>query len=120
MQPYSMDLRQRVVEAYENGEGTQAELAETFGVSRNWVEKLLRRWRETGSVAPKPHGGGRRAKISGKKEERLRKIVEESPDATLEELLAKCRVDGSIMCVFRALNRMGITRKKSRSATQNS
>ena len=120
MKPYSMDLRQRVVEAYENGEGTQAELAETYGVSVGWVEKLLRRWRETGCVAPKPHGGGRRAKISGKQEERLRKIVEETPDATLEELLAKCRVDGSIMCVFRALNRMGITRKKSRSATQSS
>lgn len=120
MQPYSMDLRQRVIEAYENGEGSQAELAETFGVSQAWVEKLWRRWRETGSVAPKPHGGGRRAKISGKKEERLRKIVEEAPDATLDELLAKCRVNGSRMCVFRALTRMGITRKKSRSTTQSS
>lgn len=120
MKPYSMDLRHRVVAAYENGEGTQAELAETFGVSVPWIEKVVRRWRETGSVAPKPHGGGRRPKISGRKEERLRKIVEESPDATLEELLAKCGVNGSIMCVFRALNRMGITRKKSPSATQSS
>ena len=33
MKPYSLDLRQRVVEAYENGEGTHEELAEAFCVS---------------------------------------------------------------------------------------
>jgi len=115
-----MDLRQRVVAAYQNGEGTQAELAETYGVSVAWIEKLLRMKRETGSIAPKPHGGGQRPKISGKKAKRLREIVEETPDATLEELLDKCGVDGSIMCVFRALKRMGITRKKSPSDTQSS
>ena len=115
MKPYSLDLRQRVVESYENGEGTYAELAEVFGVSLSWVEKLLRRWRETGSIAPKPHGGGRQAKITGKKLERLKALVEENPDATLEELRRKCRVEGSIMSVFRALKRLGITLKKSRS-----
>jgi len=116
MKPYSMDLRQRVVEAYENGEGTHEELAEVFCVSLSWIEKLLRRWRETGSIAPKPHGGGRQAKITGKKLERLEALVEETPDATLEELRRKCRVDGSIMSVFRALKRLGITLKKSRSS----
>jgi transposase len=44
MKPYSLDLRQRVVEAYENGEGTHEELAEAFCVSLSWIEKLLRRW----------------------------------------------------------------------------
>jgi transposase len=115
MKPYSLDLRQRVVESYENGEGTYEELAEVFGVSLSWVEKLLRRWRETGSIAPKPHGGGRQAKITGKKLERLKALVEENPDATLEELRRKCQVEGSIMSVFRALKRLGITLKKSRS-----
>jgi len=117
MKPYSLDLRQRVVEAYENGECTHEELTETFCVSLSWIEKLLRRWRETGSIAPKTHGGGRQAKITGKKLERLKALVEETPDATLEELRRKCRVKGSIMSVFRALKRLEITLKKSRSTT---
>jgi len=119
MKVYSLDLRQRVVEAYENGEGTQKEIAELFGVSLSWVESLLRRWRQTKSIAPKPHGGGRQAKFTGKKLERLKILVEKNPDATLEELLRKSRVQGSIMSVFRALKRLGITRKKSQSVTQS-
>jgi len=119
MKVYSLDLRQRVVKAYENGEGTQKEIAELFGVSLSWVESLLRQWRQTGSISPKPHGGGRQAKITGKKLEYLKTLVEKNPDATLEELRRKCRTKGSIMSVFRALKRLGITRKKSRSVMQN-
>jgi transposase len=117
MKPYSMDLRQRVVEAYENGEGAQKELAEAFGVSLSWVEKLLCRWRQTGTVSPQPHGGGRQANITGKKLDRLKTLTEENPSATLEELRRKGRFKGSIMSVFRALARLDITRKKSRSTT---
>lgn len=120
MRPYSLDLRQRIVEAYENGEGTQAELAERFQVSLRCVERLMRVYRETGSVAPKPHGGGRQAKISGESAERLLAAVEETPDATLAELLTACQVSGSIMCVFRALRRLGITLKKSHYDIPNS
>jgi len=115
MKAYSIDLRQRVVEAYENGEGTQKEIAQLFGVSLSWFESLLRQWRETGSVLPKPHGGGRQAEITGKALERLKTLVDKNPGATLEELRRKCRTKGSIMSVFRALRRLGITRKKSRS-----
>jgi transposase len=117
MKAYSLDLRERIVAAYEGGEGTQKELAELFGVSLSWFESLLHRWRETGSVLPKPHGGGRQAKVTGKSLERLKTLVKETPDATLEELRRKCRTQGSIMSVFRALQRLGITRKKSRSST---
>lgn len=117
MKPYSIDLRQRVVEAYENGEGTQPQLAEAFGVSVSWVEKLLFRWRQTGSVSPKPHGGGRQANITGKKLDRLKTLVEENPSATLDELRRKGRFKGSVMSVFRALERLDITRKKSRLTT---
>lgn len=112
MKSYSMDLRERVVRAYEEGDGTQAELAEVFGVSLSCIQKWVRKWRETGSVAPEPHGGGRQAKFSGKQLERLRKLVESHPDATLAELLEKSRVQGSIMSVFRALKGLEITLKK--------
>jgi transposase len=120
MKPYSMDLRQRVLGAYDNGEGTQEELAGRFCVSVRWIQKVLRWRRETGSLEPKGHGGGRAAKIAGELAVRLRQAVEATPDATLAELREKCGVAGSIMCVFRALARLQITRKKSRRVTPSS
>jgi transposase len=113
MAPYSLDLRQRVLEAYDHGEGTQEELAQTFRVSARWIQKLLAQRRQTGSIAPRPHGGGRPATIAGEQAERLRAAVRDQPDATLDELRQTLGVVGSIMCVFRALKRLAITRKKS-------
>jgi len=54
----------------------------------------LRFRRATGSLAPKPHGGGRAAKFSGARLEALRKDVETHPDASLEELLTRSNING--------------------------
>ena len=54
----SLDLRRRIIDAYDNGEGTQARLARRFKVGKATVERLVRLRRETGSVEPRPHGGG--------------------------------------------------------------
>ena len=58
MRPYSNDLRLRVVQAYENQEGSMRQLAARFRLSLSCGRDLLTRYRTTGSVAPKPHGGG--------------------------------------------------------------
>jgi transposase len=57
---YSTDLREKIVRAYDEGLGSQRAVADLFGVSRSFVEKLLRRRRLTGEVAALPHGGGRK------------------------------------------------------------
>lgn len=114
MKTYSMDLRERVIRAYDQKVGTQEQVAKLFGVSARWIKKLLQRRRETGSIAPRPHGGGWTPKFSGQKLDRLKALVEQSPDATLQELLEQSGVDGSIMAVHRALERLGCRRKKSR------
>lgn len=114
-----MDLRERVVQAYDARKGTQAEIARLFNVSISWIQKLLRFRRATGSLAPKPHGGGRAAKFSGARLEALRKDVETHPDASLEELLTRSNIDGSIMAVHRALERLDCHLKKSRCTPPN-
>jgi transposase len=119
MRAYSIDLRERVVRASDEAKGTQAEIAKLFGISVSWLKKLRQRRRETGSIAPKPHGGGWTPKFSGAKLERLKALVEQDPDATLAELLERSGVDGSIMAVHRALERLGCRRKKSRSGPPN-
>jgi transposase len=55
--PYSIDLREKIVTAYENQEGSMQKLAKRFQVSKNFVADLLKRFKETGQIAPKPHGG---------------------------------------------------------------
>jgi transposase len=114
MLPYSIDLRERVLDAYDRGEGTQEELAELFQVSTRWIQKLLAQRQQTGSIAPRPYRQGRKAAITGEDIERLREAVRLKPDATLEELRETLGIKGSIMCIFRALKRLGITRKKKR------
>lgn len=44
---YSVDLRRKVVEACERGTASQAQVAQFFGVSVSFVEKLLRLHRRT-------------------------------------------------------------------------
>ena len=97
MEAYSMDLRARIIESYQVREGSQKELAKRFKVSERWLRKLLRQRRETGSIEPLPHGGGRQRVIGPDKEGVLLEAIAETPDAGLDELRDRCNVSGSRM-----------------------
>ncbi len=114
MTAYSNDLRGRVVAAYDAGEGTQEQVAARFAVSLSWVRKLLRQRRATGSIAPRPHGGGRAPAFDEEASRRLREAVRADDDATLAELARAAGVACCASAVHRALKRRGVTRKKSR------
>jgi transposase len=113
MRAYSIDLRERVVAACDAGGATREQIAARFSVSVPWIRKLLRR-RDTGSIAPKPRGGGRAPAFDGEAAGRLREAVRQDNDATLEELARASGVACGPSAVHRALARLGITRKKSR------
>jgi transposase len=114
MKAYSMDLRERVVAACDGGVDTREEIAERFSVSVSWIRDLLKRRRETGSIAPRPRGGGRAPAFDEAAAARLREAVRADDDATLEELAEAAGVARCPSAVHRALVRLGITRKKSR------
>ena len=109
-----MDLRERVVAACDARDGTREQIAARFSVSVSWIRDLLRRRRETGSIAPKPRGGGRAPAFDAEAAGRLREAVRADDDATLEELGRAAGVACSASAVYRALRRLGVTRKKSR------
>jgi transposase len=112
MSAYSQDLRQRVIDTVERGEGSLRQIARRFLVSLSFVTRLLRHHRETGSVEPKPHRGGRPPALGPADLERLRQLNREQPDATLEELRQRLGVACSLMAISRALRKLKITRKK--------
>jgi transposase len=53
MAAYSIDLRQKILRAWERHLGSQRSIADSFGVSLAFVEKVLRQYRATGDLAPK-------------------------------------------------------------------
>ncbi len=115
MKPYSMDLRERVVAACDAREGTREQIAERFGVSDRWIRKLLQRRRETDSLAPLPRNPGRKRALNDGQMERLGRLIQKRPDATLKELRKSLRVKLSIAALDRAIRRLDVTFKKHRS-----
>ena len=117
MRPDSNDLRLRVVQAYEKREGSMRQLAARFRLTLSCVRDLLTRYRTTGSVAPKPHGGGYPAKLDPHGLEALKTLVSVTPDATLEELRTQLAttqpVTVSQATISRALSTLGLPRKKN-------
>src|SRR5262249_48820538 len=81
-------------------------------VSLSFVARLLRRRRQTGSLAPAAHGGGQPPALTQADLERLRQLVQDRPDATLKELQQRLGIGCSLMAIWRALRRLKITRKK--------
>lgn len=122
--PLSSDLRERIVRAYEDGDETRDEVAELFQVGRASVNRLVRRYRETGSVEPSPHGGGKPRKMTSRGEKVLRALIEERPDATIPEfvrlMVERAKLTLSTSTMGRELARLGLSRKKSPSSPRNS
>ena len=116
MKPYSQDLRERVIAAVQaKRRPSLAEIARTFGVSESTVDKWVKRWRDTRSVAARPFAGGRRRALRDCTAS-LRAEVKQQPDATLAELCERVAqragvvANPSMMC--RELQRLGLPRKK--------
>src|SRR3954462_1412763 len=112
MIPYSQDLRERVLETVQRGDGSLRQIARRFLVSVSFVTRLLRLHRSTGSLEPKPHGGGNPAVLTPEDLERLRALIRQQPDATLEELRQRLGASCSTMTPPRAPPQPGVPRHK--------
>jgi len=76
-QPLSMDLRQRILAAYDAGEKTKA-VAERFAVSPACARRLKQRRRQTGEVAPGKGRPGPKPVLAGEAD-RLRQAAQAEP-----------------------------------------
>lgn len=107
---YSQDLRERVIAARESGMETTP-VARLFQVCPAWVRRVMQRKRESGELCARPRGGATVIKVDLS---RLRQLVEETPDATAEELHARLGSSCSVSAVDVALRRLGLSFKKRR------
>lgn len=112
MKALSMDIRERIVLAYECGEGSQEEIGRRFGVSRALVGKLVRQKRETGTLEPQVHRCGRKPAVCGRDAVALRKHLERFPDATVIERLVALGLNCTEKTLWQTLRKMGWRYKK--------
>jgi transposase len=115
----SLDLRERIVAAYDNDEGTQQEIARRFKVSWDFVKKLFKQRRRTGDIAARHRFSGRKPIILGSHQRELRAMLARKPDLTLEEMRDALGLSCTIQAIHYVLEAMGLTYKKRHSAPAN-
>ena len=114
MKTISLDLRERILAAYDAQEGTREEVAKRFRVSVGMVKKLLQQRSRTGDIAHRHRFSGRKAKILPEYRERLGTLIAAQPDLTLSEIKARLAMSCSVPALHYALVAMGLTFKKRR------
>ena len=105
--PYSLDLRQKVINFVENG-GKITEAAHIFGVARASIYRWLARTKLEATKVKR-----RQRKLDWKA---LEKDIKENPEAKLADRAKKFGVSTS--SIFYALKKMKITRKKNNFVTK--
>jgi transposase len=106
MQAYSLDLRQKIVDAYAVGDISQRKLAKNFGVTLSFVQTLLSRYRTLGTIAPKVRTEQTPTKLKVEELEILRQLVVAQPDATLAELRARLYAHTQVFIGIATVDRM--------------
>jgi transposase len=109
--PYSYDLRRKVIEAIELNGMKRCEASEFFNISRNTINTWFQRRRETGDFNAKVRADqGNGHKISDW--EKFQAFVETYGDKTQAEMAELWEGDISERTISRALKKIGFTRKK--------
>jgi transposase len=115
--PYSLDLRKKAVSAWEEGRGTQNEIAAQFGIGYRTLKDWLSRKRTTGDVKPTEHiHRGPLPLIEEKGLLFIKTLVEKKPDITISELrqsyAKKFKVRVAQGTMSKALKKLNLRRKK--------
>ena len=119
MRPLSLDLRERIVSAYEANEGSHAKLGRRFAVSARVVGKLVQQKQKLGTLEPQLHRRGRKPAISGDDLKALQKHVTDHPDASGEERRDALGLQCTVKTVYETLHRIGCSFKKSHRVRRN-
>jgi transposase len=117
MKAYSLDLRQKIIDLYNQGNLSQRQLAKQFNVALSFIQKILKQYRQTGEIAPKVRIKQTPTKLNPEQIKILQELVNSNKYATLEELRHKLASATGVVIsrstVDRMLSRMNFTLKKN-------
>lgn len=117
--PVSLDLRERILVAYDKGDVSQEEVAHRFAVSYGMVKKLIQQRRHTGEIGVRRHRCGRKPLLLASHRQQLRVLLAKKPDLTLAQMRAALGVECTLQAIHYVLAEMGLTYKKRHSAPAN-
>ena len=112
----SLDLRERILEAYDEGEATRNQVAHRFRVSLGMVKKLLQQRRHSGDIRARHHLAGRKPLILVEHRQEMECLLKAKPDMSLKELREAMGLKCSLQAIHVVLVKMEMTLKKRLSA----
>jgi transposase len=112
MKTLSLDLRERILTAYDSDQGSREEIGRRFRVSTGMVKKLLQQRRHQGDIGPRHHRSGRKPMLLKEHRQRLDQLINEKPDITLTEMRDALKLACSLPAIHYVLVDMGLTYKK--------
>lgn len=113
---YSLDLREKAINAYETSVHSQQTTAQLFGISITTFKKWLKKKRMGENLAPCSTRSGRPKKITAAGANTINRLVESNPSITLNELskayYKKYKVKLSVSMLCRELKELNLRYKK--------
>lgn len=116
MNPYPIELREKVIRAVEQNVASQQKIAEMFSVSARWIRMLIKHKQTHGHIKPLPRTQGRKPAFDQEHLQELEELLMQRCDITLAEIQEHFagRVNCSYQAVANAIKRLGWSYKKKR------
>jgi transposase len=112
MKTLSLDLRERILAAYDAEQGTREEIGRRFRVSTGMVKKLLAQRQRIGEIGAQHHRAGRKPLFQLEHRQRLKELIVKKPDTTLTEMRDALGLSCTLPAIHYVLGKMGLTYKK--------
>ena len=111
MRAIPVPLRKRILELYDRGRSTR-EIAQSSGFCVAAVRRVRVQFRQRRTLEPQTHPCGRKTLLTEERQQRLRELLSEQPDATLAELGARMDRSSRTSTIDLWLRRLGWKFKK--------
>ena len=115
MDAIPVPLRERIIKLYSQGKKTE-QIAEALGYCVAAIRRVRQHFQERGTLEPQTHLCGRTGFFTPERQERLRELLKQKPDATLAELCAQMDRPVAVSTMDVWVRKLNLSFKKSRSA----
>lgn len=109
--PISNDKREAIIKHKQAGE-SDANISKWLLINTRTVQRVWKKYKETGSYEPNPLNNGRKPQVSKETMDRVILKIQEKPDMTLQELIDEFNLGISQAALCKRLIKLGLSFKK--------
>jgi len=112
--PISNDKREAIIKHKQAGE-SEANISKWLLIHPITVQRVWKKYVETGNYEPSPLNNGRKPKVSKETMDKVVLKIQEMPDMTLQELIDEFNLGISQAALCKRLIKLGLSFKKRHS-----